>query len=74
MLILALPLALASSRTGPSWALLIYPIAAGTAFIVADGVLAVAAAAGLIAPWVGAWAAPLLFGLLGITVAIYSDG
>lgn len=74
MLILALPLALASSRTGPSWGLLIYPIAAGTAFIVGDGVLAVAAAAGLIAPWVGAWAAPLLLGLLGITVAVYSDG
>lgn len=74
MLILALPLALASSRTGPSWALLIYPIAAGTAFVVGDGVLAVAAAAGLIAPWIGAWAAPLLFGLLGITIALYSDG
>jgi lipopolysaccharide export system permease protein len=74
LLILALPLALASSRTGPSWALLIYPIAAGTAFIVGDGVLAVAAAAGLIAPWAGAWAAPLLFGLLGTTVAVYSDG
>jgi LPS export ABC transporter permease LptG len=74
MLIFALPLALASSRTGPSWGLLIYPIAAGTAFIVGDGVLAVAAAAGLIAPWVGGWAALLLFGLLGITVAVYSDG
>jgi lipopolysaccharide export system permease protein len=74
MLLLALPLALASSRTGPSWALLIYPIAAGTAFVVGDGVLAVAAAAGLIAPWIGAWAATSLFGLLGITVAVYSDG
>ena len=74
MLVLALPLALASSRTGPSWSLLIYPIAAGTAFVVGDGVLAVAAAAGLIPPWIGAWAAPLLFGLLGITVAVYSEG
>jgi LPS export ABC transporter permease LptG len=74
MLILALPLALASSRTGPSWRLLIYPIAAGTAFVVGDGVLAVAAAAGLVAPWLGAWAATLLFGLLGTTVAVYSDG
>lgn len=73
MLALALPLALASSRTGPSWSLLIYPIAAGTAFFVGDGVLAVAAAAGRIAPWVGAWAATLLFGLLGITVAVYAD-
>lgn len=74
MLILALPLALASGRTGPSWTLLIYPIAAGTAFVVGDGVLAVAAAAGLVSPWVGAWAAPLLFGLLGATVTVYSDG
>jgi lipopolysaccharide export system permease protein len=74
MLTLVLPLALASSRTGPSWARLLYPIAAGTAFIVGDGVLAVAGAAGLVAPWTGAWAAPLLFGLLGITVAVYSDG
>lgn len=74
MLILALPLALASGHSGPSWALLLYPIAAGMAFVVGDGVLAVAAAAGVIAPWIGAWAAPLLFGLLGLTVAIYSDG
>jgi lipopolysaccharide export system permease protein len=74
MLILAIPLALASSHSGPSWALLLYPIAAGVAFVVGDGVLAVAAAAGVIAPWIGAWAAPSLFGLLGITVAVYSDG
>lgn len=73
MLILALPLALASSRTGPSWPLLVWPIAAGTAFVAGDGILAVAAASGVISPWIGAWAAPLLFGLLGITVAVYSE-
>ena len=73
MMILALPLLLASSRTGPSWRLILYPIAAGTAFTVCDGILAVASAAGQIPPWVGAWTAPLLFGLLGITVAIYAD-
>jgi LPS export ABC transporter permease LptG len=74
MLILALPLALASARTGPSWPLLLYPIAAGAAFLVCDGLLAVAAAIGMIPAWVGAWGAALVFGLLGTTVAIYADG
>lgn len=74
MLLLALPLALASSRTGPSLALLLYPIVAGMAFLVADGVLTVAAQTGMVAPWIGAWAAPLVFGLMGATVLVYADG
>lgn len=73
MLLLALPLALASSRFGPGWPLLLYPIAAGLAYIVSDGALTVAAQLGMIAPWVGAWTAPLLFGLIGATVAVYSE-
>jgi lipopolysaccharide export system permease protein len=73
MMILALPLLLGSSRTGPSWPLLLYPITAGAAFMVCDGILAAAAATGQSLPWMGAWAAPLLFGLLGATVALYAD-
>jgi LPS export ABC transporter permease LptG/LPS export ABC transporter permease LptF len=73
MLLLALPLALASSRFGPGWLLLLYPIAAGLAYIVSDGALTVAAQLGMIAPWIGAWTAPLLFGLIGATVAVYSE-
>jgi lipopolysaccharide export system permease protein len=74
MLLLALPLALASSRTGPPLPLLLYPIVAGIAFLVSDGVLTVAAQTGMVAPWIGAWAAPLGFGLLAVTVLVYADG
>ena len=73
MLLLALPLALASSRTGPTLVQLLYPALGGLAFLVTDGVLSVAAQTGLIAPAIGAWTAPLLFGLLATTALVYVD-
>jgi len=73
MLLLAAPLALASSRSGPSWPQLLFPIGAGMAFLVSDGILTVAAQTGMILPWIGAWAAPLIFGLLGASILVHSD-
>jgi LPS export ABC transporter permease LptG/LPS export ABC transporter permease LptF len=73
MLLLALPLALASSRQGPSWPLLLYPVLAGIAFLVSDGVLTLAAEAGMVAPWIGAWTAPICFALIGATVLVYAE-
>lgn len=73
MLLLAAPLALASSRSGPSWPRLLFPLAAGIAFLVSDGVMTVAAQTGMVLPWIGAWAAPLVFGLLAASILVYSD-
>ncbi|TFI58608.1 LptF/LptG family permease [Sphingomonas parva] len=72
MLLMALPLALGSSR-GPSWPRLLYPVLGGVVFLVCDGVLTLAAEAGLILPWIGAWAAPCLFGLIATTVLVYCE-
>jgi LPS export ABC transporter permease LptG len=73
MLLLALPLAFASARTGPSWFVLAYAAGGGLAYIVLDGVLTVTAQLGMIPAAIGAWTAPILFGLTGLTVLLYSE-
>jgi lipopolysaccharide export system permease protein len=73
MLLLALPLAFASARTGPSWLALAYAAGGGLAFIVLDGVLTVTAQLGMIPAAIGAWTSFALFGLTGLTVLLYSE-
>jgi lipopolysaccharide export system permease protein len=73
MVLLALPLAFSAVRTGPSWLALAWAAGGGLAFIVLDGVLTVTAQLGMIPVMVGAWTAPLLFGLAGATVLLYSE-
>jgi lipopolysaccharide export system permease protein len=73
MLLLALPVAFASARTGPSWVELLYAGGGGLLYLVCDGVLTVAAQTGMVAPQVGAWAAPALFGLSAATVLLYTE-
>jgi lipopolysaccharide export system permease protein len=73
MLLIALPLAFSSARSGPTWRALLYAIGAGLLFVVVDGTLVVIAQIGMIDPWVGSWAAPLLFGLLAVTVLVYTE-
>jgi LPS export ABC transporter permease LptG/LPS export ABC transporter permease LptF len=73
MLLFALPLAFASSRTGPTSAQWLVPMLGGMTFLVADGVLGAAAQAGLIEPAIGAWTAPLMFGLIAATILVYSE-
>jgi lipopolysaccharide export system permease protein len=73
MLLLALPLAFSPVRTGPSWIALTYAAGGGLAYLVADGVLTVTAQLGMIPAAIGAWTAPLLTGLVGLTVLLYSE-
>jgi lipopolysaccharide export system permease protein len=73
MLLLALPLAFASGRTGPSWAALAWAAGGGLAYVVLDGVLTVTAQLGMVPVTIGAWTAPVLFGLLALTVLLYSE-
>ena len=73
MLLLALPLAFVAPRTGRSWPALLYAGAGGLVFLVADGVLTVAAQVGYVPSVLGAWAAPALAGLIGLTVLVFSE-
>jgi len=73
MLLLALPLAFAAPRTGVAWPALLYAGGGGLLYLVADGVFTVAGQVGALPPWVGAWAAPALFGAGAVTVLVYSE-
>ncbi len=73
MLMLALPLAFVPPRRGAAWPALLYAGAGGLLYLVADGVLTVAAQVGALPPLVGAWAAPLIVALTGTTVLLYAE-
>lgn len=73
LLLFALPLAFSAQRTGPSWIALAYAAGGGLAYIVLDGVLTVMAQLGMIPAAIGAWTAPVLFGLIGLNVLLYSE-
>jgi lipopolysaccharide export LptBFGC system permease protein LptF len=48
-------------------------VGGGLAYIVLDGVLTVTAQLGMIPVAIGAWTVPVLFGLSGLTVLLYSE-
>ncbi len=73
MMLLALPLAFVSPRTGVAWPALLYAGGGGLLYLTADGVLTVAAQVGYVPAVVGAWAAPVVFALVGFTVLLYSE-
>jgi LPS export ABC transporter permease LptG len=73
MLLLALPLAFVAPRTGVAWPALLYAAAGGLLYLVADGVLTVFAQVGYLPPAVGAWAAPGIVLLSGVTVLLYTE-
>ena len=73
MLLFALPLAFVPPRTGRAWPALLYAGVAGLVYLVADGVLTVAAQVGYVPSVLGAWAAPVLAGLIGLNVLLFSE-
>lgn len=73
MLLFALPLAFVPPRTGRSWPALLYAGVGGLAYLVADGVLTVAAQVGYVPSVLGAWAAPVLAALIGLNVLLFSE-
>jgi LPS export ABC transporter permease LptG len=73
MLLLALPLAFVPPRTGRSWPALLYAGVGGLVYLVAAGVLTVAAQVGYVPSVLGAWAAPVLALLIGLTVLLFSE-
>ena len=73
MLLLALPLAFVAPRTGAAWPALLYAGAGGLLYLAGDGVATMAAQAGYLPAAVGAWAAPVVAALTGITVLLYAE-
>jgi lipopolysaccharide export LptBFGC system permease protein LptF len=73
MLLFALPLAFVAPRTGRAWPALLYAGVAGLVYMVADGVLTVAAQVGYVPSVLGAWAAPVMAGLIGLNVLLFSE-
>ena len=73
MLLLALPLAFVSPRTGMAWPAFLYAGGGGLLYLVADGFLTVSAQVGYVPVPVGACAAPLMVALIGVTVLLYAE-
>jgi lipopolysaccharide export system permease protein len=73
MLLLALPLALSSTRSGNNVKLVLYAVGGGLCYLVADGLLTAMGQAGFLPPIMAAWLAPLLFGAGATTALLYSE-
>ena len=73
MLLLAFPLAFVSPRVGTSLPALLYAGAGGLVYMVVDGVMTVAAQVGYLPAAVGAWTAPVIVALGGVTVLLYTE-
>ena len=73
MLLLAAPASLANFRGGGA-TLLVQCLAAGLLYLVFDGAFTALGESGAAPPLLAAWAAPAMFGALGITALIYLEG
>ena len=73
MLLFALPLAFLAPRSNAKWLALLYAGGSGLLYLVADGVLTVAGQVGYLPAAVGAWSAPVMAALIGLTVLLYSE-
>jgi lipopolysaccharide export system permease protein len=73
MLLLAAPAAMANFRGGGA-TLLVQCLAAGLLFLVFDGAFTALGENGAAPPILAAWAAPVMFAALGVTILIYLEG
>jgi lipopolysaccharide export system permease protein len=74
MLLLTLPVALASFRSNRAAVFVVGSLAAGLLFIVADGLLSALGESGAVAPILAAWAAPVMFAALAGAVLVRLEG
>jgi lipopolysaccharide export system permease protein len=74
MLLLATPIALANFRSGRGGLFVAASVGAGLCFLVVDGMLSAMGESGAVAPFFAAWAAPMIFGVLGVTALLKLEG
>jgi lipopolysaccharide export system permease protein len=74
MLLLALPVALASFRSSQGAVFVASSLGAGLLFLVTDGMLSALGESGVLSPILAAWAAPTVFAALGATALLRLEG
>jgi lipopolysaccharide export system permease protein len=74
MLLLTVPIALASFRSSKGAVFVAASLGAGLLFIVVDGLLAALGEGGALAPTLAAWTAPIVFAALGATALLRLEG
>jgi len=74
MLLLTVPIALASFRSSKGAAFVAASLGAGLLFIVVDGLLSAMGEGGALAPMLAAWTAPAVFAALGATALLRLEG
>jgi lipopolysaccharide export system permease protein len=74
MLLLAVPIALASFRSSQGAVFVTASLGSGLLFLVVDGLLAALGESGAVAPILAAWTAPLVFAALGATALLKLEG
>jgi len=73
MLVMALPLALSSAKTGPGLRRLAWVMGGGLVFVVADGICLACGQTGLAPPAWSAWCAPVIFAGLALIALVYRE-
>jgi lipopolysaccharide export system permease protein len=74
MLLLTVPIAVASFRSSKGAVFIAGSLAAGLLFVVVDGLLAALGEGGALAPILAAWTAPVVFAALGATALLRLEG
>ena len=74
MLLLSAPAALSSLRSDQAVRLLLFGLSSGLLFLVADGLLTALGETSALPPVLAAWAAPVAFAALAITVLLSAEG
>jgi lipopolysaccharide export system permease protein len=74
MLLLTMPIAVASFRSSKGAVFVAASLSAGLLFIVVDGLLAALGEGGALAPVLAAWTAPVVFAALGATALLRLEG
>lgn len=74
MLLLSAPVALANFRSGQGAVMLSAGLAAGLAFLVANGMLTALGESGALSPFLAVWAAPAIFGALALRTFLALEG
>lgn len=74
MLLLSAPASLAHFRGGQGGTLLVACLGAGLLYMVVDGVFTAIGQGGAAPPFLAAWAAPAIFGALGLAALVHLEG
>lgn len=73
MLLMAIPVSLATFRNGRTVPLVIYGLGGGLLYLVVDGLLTALGQTGALPPFIAGWTAPVLFGCAATAVLLYAE-